>query len=195
MDRAQAHTLEAFTAALLLVGGVIFALQATAVTPLSASTSNQHIENQQRLVANDLLSAAAENGSLRESVVYWNNSTNGFADSGSLGYYTHGGPPNEFGRLLNGTFRDRRIAFNVYVAYHTDTSVRRRTMVYMGSPTDNAVVATQTVTLFNDTPLSAPGSTLNVSEADANGEFYASDVSRGNSLFNVVEVQIVTWRM
>jgi len=59
-DRAQAHTLEAFAAAILLVAALTFALQATAVTPLSASTSNQHIENQQRAVATDLLATSAE---------------------------------------------------------------------------------------------------------------------------------------
>ena len=68
-DRGQAHTLEAFAAAILIVVGLTFALQATAVTPLSASTSNQHLENQQRAVATDLLETSAANGDLRERPV------------------------------------------------------------------------------------------------------------------------------
>ncbi|MFQ3285215.1 MAG: hypothetical protein ACI944_001946, partial [Natronomonas sp.] len=37
--RGQAHTVEAFAAAVLVVSGLVFATQAAAVTPLSASTS------------------------------------------------------------------------------------------------------------------------------------------------------------
>ena len=195
MDRGQAHTLEAFMAALIVVSGVLFALGATAVTPLSASTSNQHIQNQQLVAANDLLAASAANETLREAVVYWNATSNGFEGASGDGYYTVGGPPTPFGAALNETFRDERIAFNVYVAYWDGTHPRQRPMVYMGSPSDNAVTATRTVTLLNDTALSAPGETRNVSTASLAGDFYASDVAPGNELFSVVEVRIVVWRM
>ena len=195
VDRGQAHTLEAFMAALIVVSGVLFALGATAVTPLSASTSNQHIQNQQLVAANDLLAASAANGTLRESAVYWNATANGFEGATDGGYYTAGGPPTPFGAALNETFRDERIAFNVYVGYWDGASPRQRPMVYMGSPSDNAVTASRTVTLFNDTALTAPGETRNVSVASAAGDFYAPDVAPGNELFNVVEVRIVLWRM
>lgn len=181
--------------ALILISGVLFALGATAVTPLSASTSNQHIQNQQLVTGNDLLAASAANGTLREAVVYWNSSANGFEGATDDGYYTVGGPPTPFGNALNATFREQRIAFNVYVTYWDGTSRRQRPMVYMGSPSDNAVTASRTVTLFNDTALSAPGETRNVSTASMNGDFYVPDVAPGSELFNVVEVRILVWRM
>ena len=195
VDRAQAHTLEAFMAALIVVTGVLFALGATAVTPLSASTSNQHIQNQQIGTANDLLAVAAANGTLRESVLYWNTSEGGFDAAGEDGYYTAGGPPTRFGRALNETFRDDRVAFNVFVVYWDGTTRAQRPMIYMGSPSDNAVSASRTLVLYNDTALTAPGETTNVSAAAAAGEFYAPDAEPGSHLFNVVEVRIVTWRM
>lgn len=182
-------------AALIVVSGVLFALGATAVTPLSASTSNQNIQNQQLAVANDLLATAAANGTLREAVVYWNTSGGGFEDAGNGGYYTAGGPPIPFGDALNETFRDERVAFNVYVVYWDGTTRKQQPMTYMGSPSDNAVTASRTVTLYNDTALSAPGETGNVSNASVNGDFYLPDIALGSELFNVVEVRIVTWRM
>lgn len=184
-------------AALIVVSGVLFALGATAVTPLSASTSNQNIQNQQLAIANDLLATAAANGTLRESVVYWNTSGAGFEDAGDGGYYTAGGPPTPFGDALNETFRDERVAFNVYVVHWNGTTRAEQRMVYMGSPSDNAVTASRTVTLYNDTELSAPDETSNVSEAWAANDphFYAPDVAPGSELFNVVEVRIVAWRM
>ena len=195
MDRGQAHTLEAFMAALLVVSGVLFALGATAVTPLSASTSNQHIQNQQQVAANDLLATAAANGTLLEAVVYWNRSEGGFYGAGEAGYYTDGGPPNDFGNALNAIFRAERVAFNVYVGYWEGATKKQRPLTYMGSPSDNAVTASRTVTLYDDTRLSAPDQAGTVANASANGDFYAPDVAPDGELFNVVEVRIISWRM
>ncbi|GAA0509962.1 hypothetical protein SAMN04488066_10898 [Halorubrum aquaticum] len=207
-DRGQAHTLEAFVAAILLVAGLTFALQATAVTPLSASTSNQHIENQQRAAATGLLETSATNGDLREAVLDWHpgNATvsPGFDPSTEeRDHYARGGPPNAFGDALDRTFLDRRIAFNVYVQYHVDpttydeTPVKRQRMVYMGTPSDNAVSASRTVAVSNDTALTAEGfedRSLEAVAADPNETFYAPPVD-GGPTYNVLEVYIVTWRM
>ena len=193
MDRGQAHTLEAFAAALLVVSGVVFALQATAVTPLSASTSNQHIENQQRAMAEDVLVTAHQNGALEEAVLAWNESSNSWigTEEKATGHFVSHGPPNEFGTLLNETFLDDRIAFNVFVHHRTpgnDSS--RETMVYMGTPSDNAASGTATVGLRNDDTL--VNSTTTVEDAD----FYAgADAHPDGELFTTVEVEVVVWRM
>ena len=207
-DRGQAHTLEAFVAAILLVAGLTFALQATAVTPLSASTSNQHIENQQRAAATGLLETSAANGDLRDAVLDWHPG-NATVDPGfdpsteERAYYTQGGPPNAFGDALDRTFLDRRIAFNVYVQYHVDpvtadeTPVKRQRMVDMGTPSDNAVTASRSIAVSNDTTLTADGfedRTLEAVAADPDAEFYAPPVDDGPT-YNVLEVYIVVWRM
>ncbi|MFB6146823.1 MAG: hypothetical protein ABEJ08_03975 [Halobacteriaceae archaeon] len=190
--RAQAHTLEGLVAALLVLASVLFALQSTAVTPLSASTSNQHIENQQRAMGADVLATAAANGTLTDAVVFWNRSADGFVGSDGEPYHD-GGPPNQFGHALNETFFDERVAFNVVVAYHEQGGgIQTQRMVYMGNPTDNAVRVGRSVVLTDDTEL--VGSAGNVSAAAAAGEFYAPDVS-GDKLFNVVEVRLIAWRI
>jgi len=200
MDRAQAHTVEAFTAALLVVSAIVFALQATSVTPLTASTSNQHVENQQRAVAADLLAATDAEGSLREATLYWNASADRFAGSADEGY-TNGGPPNRFGAALNETFGNLttgggRVAYNVFVDYRTpDARESRETMVYMGSPSDNAVATTRTVTLFDGDELTAPGATQSVAVAGETDDFYAPDAAPNATLYNVLEVRIVVWKM
>ncbi|MFC7045639.1 hypothetical protein ACFQH6_09690 [Halobacteriaceae archaeon GCM10025711] len=197
MDRrGQAHTLEAFTAALIVLAGLVFALQATAVTPLSASTSNQHIENQEQAMAADVLATTDANGSLREAVLYWNTTSNQFNGSGERGSYSNGGPPNDFGNALDRTFADERIAYNVYVRHwRASNTSGQQAMVYMGTPSDNAVSASRTVVIYDDSQLSVPGETENVSTAAATGDFYARDAAPNGTVFNVVEVQIVVWRM
>ncbi len=193
--RGQAHTLEAFTASLLLVGAIIFALQVTAVTPLTASTSSQHIENQQLQVASGLLDSAVSNGSLREAVLYWNDSTGEYyrVDETESTYVTGGPPGLTFGEMLNRTFRDRGIAFNVYVWYvGAGGDLRREPMVYFGAPSDNSVSARRTVTLFDDDRLTAPGPSVPLSEAET---FFAQDFAPDSGVYNVVRVEVIVWRM
>jgi len=195
--RGQAHTLEAFVASLVLLSGVVFALQATAVTPLTASTSNQHIENQQRAVAENLLAASAANGTLKPSVLHWNTSRSGdgaFEGSSRRGVYHSGGPPTPFGSDLDETFGSDRIAFNVDVFHRSpDGSRNRRSMVQMGEPSDNAVSASRAVIVFDDDRLSTTGE--RVFEANSTSDFYAEDVQPDGELFNVMEVRIVVWRI
>ena len=195
VDRGQAHTLEAVVAGLLLLSSVIFALQMTAVTPLSASTSSQHIENQQRSVARGVLAAAAEQDALKSTVLYWNNSSGNFHGVTGIGYYTNEPPNTTFGGMLERTFDQRGISYNVYLEFETPSGdQKQKRMVYRGVPSDNAVVAARTVTVTDRDPLYAadsepiPGSTVNNSST-----FYMTDT--GGAVYNVVRVEVVAWRI
>jgi hypothetical protein len=196
--RGQAHTLEAFAAAVLIIGGLLFATQATAVTPLSASTSNQHIENQQKASIEGLLSATAANGTLTEAVLYWNATDESFAGTPDPGTYAEG-PPNEFGEALNGLLLDRRIAFNVNVRYPTpngDDETDVEEMVRMGEPSANAVAATRSIGLYDGSILSVPDDdrTLDAIQSDPDAEFYAPETDTTSRLYTVVEVEVIAWR-
>ena len=193
--RGQAHTLEAFAAGTILLASIVFALQVTAVTPLTASTSSQHIENQQEAVATGLLAAAAENGTLKPTLLYVNNSTGRFHGDTFEGAYVSGGPPTTFGSRLNQTFRERGIAFNLYAHYQTsERAVRRQPLVQMGGPSDNAISARWTVTLYDDDVLYASDNTPTNNTLANASSFYAPDQHPGQ-LYNVVEVEVVVWRM
>lgn len=200
--RGQAHTLEAVVAALLLLAGLVFALQTTAVTPLSASTASQHIENQQQTQAEGVLAIAADQGTLKPAVLFWNESADGFHNA-SRDYYVNGGPPTRFGALLNRTFADRGIAFNVFVSYQrADGSRKRVRMVFAGAPSDNAVRATRVVALYDGDHLYDPSSTGKyavrdpATTVDTTDDFYAPDTTPGSGgLYNLVRVEVVVWRM
>ena len=194
MARAQAHTLEAVAAALILVSSLVFALQITAVTPLTGSTSSQHIENQQAAVAEGVLAAAAENGTLVPTLLYWNESASNWHGASADGY-ARGGPPTAFGSTLNETFLDRGIVFDLTLYYVDDDGDRRRErIVDLGEPSDHASTARRIVTLRDDDPLRAP----NRSASDttlANASYPVSDADPEQSLYSVVEVEFVVWRM
>lgn len=187
--RAQAHTLEAFVAAVLIIGGLIFATQATAVTPLSASTSNQHIENQQQATVEGLLATSAREGTLTEAVLYWNVTSESFEGAPQNRVYAEG-PPNAFGSAFNSGLSGRQIAFNVNIRYSTENGTDVEPMVRMGEPSANAVSATRSVGLYDNSTLTSDDDrTL----GELNGGFYAPDIGSGE-LYTVVEVEVIAWR-
>jgi hypothetical protein len=191
--RGQAYTLEAVIASVLLVSSLVFALQVTAVTPLSASTSNQHIENQQRASASGVLTAAQEAGALKDAVLYWDDSEEEFHNAERETYYTNDYPPNEFGNITERAFEGRGLAVNVLIYYNESKEPSR--MVYRGEPSDNAVSASRTVTIYDDDNLTAPPSNqTTVAGASHFGKAVPED-SGGNSVYNVVRVEVTVWRM
>ncbi|WP_372912726.1 hypothetical protein [Salinigranum sp.] len=202
--RAQAHTLEAVTAAILILGAVVFALQITAVTPLSASTSSQHIENQLAATSDGVLTSTEESGALRRAVLYWDEPQAQFHGADGGPYYTNDEAIDNttFGRRLVEAFADRSIAFNVRIFYRTPGGMDDIRFVYRGEPSDNAVTVTRMLTLYDDDVLYADDPSdgvmvalpteQNVSSAPS---FYAPDVASGSGVYNVLRVEVVVWRM
>lgn len=200
MDRAQIHTLEAAIAALLIVGALLFASQATAVTPLSASTSNQHIENQQLTMGEDVLAMADRNGSLQAALTYWNLSEGDDpphfrgADPNQTAYSTFYGEDNPLNESIHGAFGHGIYAYNIELRYLTEEGEFRTVdMVRMGSPSDHAVTATRTVTLFDDDEL--PDQQGKLADDSVESEFWAPNIDENSSVYNVVEVRLTLWRM
>ena len=199
-DRGQAHTLEAVIGSLLLLTSVLFALQSTAVTPLSASTSSQHIENQQQERATGLLAAAAENETLETAILYYNASGEQFHGAdGDRGEYTGSRPNVTLGQMLNRTFTSGGIAYNVNFKYQTDdgSATDAQRFVYNGEPSDNAVSASWTVVLDDSDHLYTAQGSQNSSAriGDSSTEFYIPDTSTDTDLYNIVRVEVVVWRV
>ena len=196
--RGQAHTLEAIVGALLLLTSIGFALQMTIVTPLSASTSSQHIENQLRSVSSGVLASASETGALKDAVLYWNDTTGGFHDTTGLGYYTNAPPDNAFGDMLNRSFDQQGITYNVNVEYQTraDRTTERR-MIYRGKPSEHAVVATRTVTINHEDRLLASDGTPQNHTVSNSTRFFVPDARAGGtgSVYNVVRIEVIVWRI
>ncbi|WP_122088270.1 DUF7288 family protein [Halalkalicoccus subterraneus] len=193
--RGQAHTLEAFAAAALLVTSLLFAMQVTAVTPLSASTSSQGIENQQRTATEDALRIADGEDELGPTVLHWDNETRAFHGLEPGEQYAPGELDTALGERLDATFADRGIAYNLYVHYPTDGGAREsRRVVHSGEPSDHAASATRLLTLYGDDELRGPdGSATGVSLIDSES-FYVEPAGE-SSFYAVVEVEVVVWRL
>jgi hypothetical protein len=195
-SRGQVFTLEAFVAALLVLSSVAFALTVTAATPLSGSTSSQHVERHHAAVGGSLLGTAGATDVIRPTLLSWNDSAGAFHGASDKGYHTACGFETDFGRLLETSFEDRGIACTVRVGYLTPTGdVRFHRLVYLGEPTDHAVRVRTAVTLYDDDVLlDATGDETTTALADAQ-TFYVPDAVPDDRLYNVVQVEVVLWRM
>lgn len=192
-DRGQALTLEAVVAAIFILGSVAFALQLVAVTANTGSTADEGIESQHRGVAEGLLDAAVEDGSLHATLRYWNETDGAFhgADPNG-GYYVATSPPTEFGALLDRSFEDRHVRYNVNVRYATANDVETKRLVVHGTPTDDAVRVTTDLTLYGDEQLLAADETpTNTTLAEA--DFFAPDAVPGSDVYTVVRVEVIVW--
>ncbi|RQG95838.1 DUF7288 family protein [Natrarchaeobius chitinivorans] len=198
-DRGQIHTLEGILAAIFLVLSLLFALQASAVTPMTESTSSQHIQNQQQAVGDDLLKATAENGSLKSAVLYWDYTENAYPGTNADGVYNHNFPEElQLATELERALTDRGIAFNLNVNYIDDGEVYSFELIKQGKPSDHSVVSTQTLTLYeNDEFTEYDGGEIRNSGTklvEKEDEFDVPNESDGK-LYNVVEIELIIWRM
>lgn len=203
-DRGQAFTLEGVIAAFLVLIAVLFALQSVLLTPVTVGSVDESTQSRLRAQANDVLRVTANNESMDLTYYarYWSpvNRTFVGAEAPATGY-GDAGPPGNLGRLLEETFDERGRSYNLVLRYRnadgtTTDSVR---MVYQGEPSNSAVVATYTITLYDEMTLAGPdGTSMTLAEMDTNatdnddGYFYAPDAVDG-VVYNVIEVRLVVW--
>lgn len=194
VGRGQAHTLEGVAGAFLVLLGLVFALQVTVVTPLAASTANQHIGNQLEGATTGVLATADDAEELRPAVLFWNESAGRFHGSGDNGHYEWGSTANDFLSRLNATFNRSRIAYNVHVVYLSADGERdSKVMVRSGHPADNAITVSRTVTLYDDDQFRTANGSLGTNEVGETDTYFAPDVGVGR-VYNVVRVEVTVWQ-
>lgn len=204
-DRGQAYTLEGVIGALLLLAAVLFALQSVIITPTTSGTVDADVRSELRQQAQDILILNAQNESfgLSELTRYWHQSQLTFfgATNPRVGYGT-AQPPREFGEMLNETFSARSRLYNVHLRYQPATpggETLQTPVVYRGQPSRNAVIATYTVTLYDNQTLTAPtASNVELWEYDTNATdnddgYYPIPNAVEGPVYNVVEVRVIVW--
>ncbi|WP_254543641.1 DUF7288 family protein [Halomarina pelagica] len=197
-DRGQVHTLEAVVAGVVVVAGLVYALQVTAVTPLSASTSSQHIENQQTAVVEGVLAASVADGSLERTLLAWDDANERFyGTAGDRAYFVTDLPDTAFGDRLYRTFEARGVAVNVVVRYRTPSGSGTQRVIYRGKPSDNAVTVVRPLTLFDGDELRFENGTATGTTVSGATPFYVeAAVADGSSVaYKVVTVEVTVWRM
>lgn len=202
-DRGQAFTLEALIGSILILTAVLFALQSIVITPTTAGTIDRDVAEQRVGQAEDALQIAASEDELSHMVRYFNESNDEPFPAGAdeNGYSREEGIPpavaGRFGALLNEAFVGQQ--YNVEVIPLEEDGNRdadnATNFFSQGDPTNQAVSASVTVTLYDDQLLTAPGARdITLEEAESEGvELPYENVDPNSEVYNVVEVRITVW--
>ncbi len=200
-SRGQAFTLEGFVSAALLIGAVALALQ-TAVAPPEAGTDDR--AGSLRTQAEDLLrSKASADEDLTHVVRYWDPLRQRFydAEDREVGYGNETMPTDLFDGAFLRTFGSRALSYNVVFVYHqpNTTKMGQEALVYRGAPSEGAVTARHTMTLYDQMTLTGPAANARplanhtTDASNDQGRFYPiPDVSDG-PVYNVVEIRVTVW--
>lgn len=194
-DKAQMHTLEGVAAATIMLLVIVYAIDATSMTPLTSSTANLHVETEIGLLGQDILGALdyAEpgyNSNLKNDIATWNGKTyiwNGtrYMEKGNASYIQNN-LTNNLTNIMNSTLTGQGIAHNVELMFLSENGTSFSSaisMIYNGDPSDNAVIVSRKLTLHND---------------DVNTTKYPNpieDIDPSTNLFNIVEIRLTLWRM
>jgi hypothetical protein len=206
-SRGQAHTLEGFFAALLLLSAVLFALNATAVTPLTSSTASRHVQNQQAAVGSGFLVAEQNQDHLKQAVLFWDPPASPSQDGqwhnkddGVSKGYTSTDEITQSGFLLGQsvyeTFVANDVAVNIAIEYRPNNDDGIYELIDFGEPTTNAVTQTAVVVLYDsDVIYDENGDPTSTTLGSLGGdEYFAADQSPG-PIYNVVTVKLTLWRV
>jgi hypothetical protein len=192
--KAQMHTLEAVMAALIMVGVIVFAVEATSLTPLTSSTANAHIEAQMQTMGQDMLNALSyapygHDSALKNDVTNWDGTEyvwNGTAYESRI---------STNATLTNSNIADtfafitipRGIAHNIHFTWINEEGVSiARPYIYNGDPSDNAVIVSKKVVLSDN-------EVGNVSSFATNTGI--PDIDNSTAFYNIVNVKMTLWRM
>jgi hypothetical protein len=206
-ESAQLHTIEALAAALIIILVLAIVVQATSLTPLSASFTNQHIKLELQNLGNDILTTLDQTPinettnpemqtMLSQSVIDWIVVTNCDVYSWNNTTYIsmYDGSSRELLTPLTNalTFAlvNQGIAFNVEVCYPDASGISRTTkMIWNGDPSENSVTVSRFIVLHDNPNEIPPGPRFD------NEDGLFPDVSPTTKLHNVAEVRLTLWVM
>ena len=190
-EKAQMHTLEGVAAATIMLLVIVYAMDATTLTPVSSSTASVHMVTELQTLGQDILSALdyAEpgyNSKLKNDIMTWDGTEytwNGtkYVDSGNATNIL----PNNLTQILNASLVSRGIAHNVEINFLRDngTSLDHDNwkMIYNGDPSNNAVIISRKIVLQN-------------SDFNPDANYPVEDIDFSTNLFNIVDVKLILWR-
>jgi hypothetical protein len=188
-EKAQLHTLEGVAAATILLLVIIYAIDATSMTPLTSSTSNVYMESELRELGQDILNTMdytepGYNSKLKNDIITWDGYESTW--NGSSYVMMNGGTgslTNNMSVTLNNTLIRQGIAHNVEIIFldNNTLTLNNKKIIHNGDPSYSAVVVSRKIVL-QDT------------ESPPNPSNPIRDIDPSTNLYNIVEVKLVLWR-
>lgn len=206
-DKAQLHTLEGVAAATIILLVIIYAIDATSLTPLTSTSSNIHIEKELEFMGQDILntldySEPGYGSKLRNDISNWSGGSYTWNGSAYIVPNTNIVLNNSLTSIIIQTLNKRGIAHNVELTFIDNSSFLpiTKNMIYNGDPSNNAVIVSRKIVLQNR---GSKNGTLQQNDDRGKDEFNViikenetiKDIDQSTNFYNIVEVKLVLWRM
>lgn len=211
-DKGQMHTVEGMMAAVIMILVLVVVVKSTAITPLSSSSTNKHVQLELMNMGNDLLTSldydttlgGMSTSPLKKSILDWDGSQFVLADG--VTYQGTYAPTdvslngNQLAKALYFTFHQYGVAYNVEIFYMDDHGnvipasnnqyvSDHPSMIWNGDPSDNAVTVSKVLAIHN-TEISTYATNFY-----ANTGIPAVAPTSSSDLYNLVIVKLTLWRM
>jgi len=202
-DKAQLHTLEGVAAATIILLVIIYAIDATSLTPLTSTSSNVHIEKELEFMGQDILntldySEPGYGSKLKEDITNWNGSSYIWNGSAYIDIYKNTPPLNNtLTSIFIQTLIKRGIAHNVELTFIDNSSFLpvTKSMIYNGDPSNNAVIVSRKLVLQNRVSKNVNDDRGKDEDSISKEKEIITDIDPSTDFYNIVEVKIVLWRM
>lgn len=202
-DKAQLHTLEGVAAATIILLVIIYAIDATSLTPLTSTSSNVHIEKELEFMGQDILntldySEPGYGSKLKEDITNWNGSSYIWNGSAYIDIYKNTPPLNNtLTSIFIQTLIKRGIAHNVELTFIDNSSFLpvTKSMIYNGDPSNNAVIVSRKLVLQNRGSKNVNDDRGKDEDSISKEKEIITDIDPSTDFYNIVEVKIVLWRM
>jgi hypothetical protein len=197
-DKGQMYTIEGVMAALIMMLVLVLVVKGTAITPLSSSSTNEHVQVELADMGSDLLTSLdynvvnpAGDSPLKYSILSWNgdqfvwNSTC-YKDA-SNDIIIMNESTNDLAHALNYTFNRYGIAYDVEIIYLDNNGAAiAKSMIWNGNPSDNSVSVSKIIALHNSDSNLAPNFFINTG---------IPDLDNSTDFYNLLNIRLTLWRM
>ncbi len=193
-EKAQLYTLEGVAAASIMLIVIIYAIDATSMTPLTASTSSVHVEAELRALGQDIFNILdyAEPGyrsKLKMDMVAWDGKEYIWNGANYTVKGTTNVPSNltNITEIFNSTLIKQGTAHNLDVTFlsrkpdNTTYPVKIK-IIFNGDPSNNAVIVSRKIVL---------------QDSDIIGNYSGpiEDIDPLSNFRNIVDLKLTLWRM
>ncbi|MCZ7357456.1 MAG: hypothetical protein O8C66_08020 [Candidatus Methanoperedens sp.] len=193
-EKAQMHTLEGVVATTLLLMVIIYAIDATSMTPLTSSTSNVHMDTELAVMGQDILNTLdytepGYNSNLKNDILNWTGEQ--YVWNGTK-YLENTNDPrnatslvNNLTGILSATLGRQGIAHKVeisslFISDNITVSSAPEEWIYAGVPSNNVVIVSRKIVLHNSDVFN-PANPI-------------KDIDPSTNLKNIVDIRLFLWR-
>src|SRR5665648_340283 len=221
-ERAQTYTLEALAASILIAAAILLVTKSAPLTPLTSSAANQQVEAQLELYGQDVLLTMAystdysDDSILKAAILQWDGAQYSGVAPPPIESYNNTAMQFEYDKakkfkeIMSDAFTIQGIAYNLEVEYFDNTfdggvinqtRIVMRPMIYNGEASDNAIIVTQQVVLYDNVDSSVTQN-LFVGDFGLSGadprifqEIPDYDNKSDSGFYNLLNVRLTMWKM